>query len=491
MSDRTGSAANPRAPHSDTAIALFAALVLYAAMRQETFYSADGFGLLLAARKGDVMLPHHALYLPILALVRTMTGSLYGAASWLSVVGAAIGVAVSHAAFARLSWSRTSAALAAALVATAPAVVFFATVVELHGLHFGVCAFTWLAITWFERTPSAATGAALGAATAIGFLGHGTGLLLPVVALPVAAILAHERGAAASSVTRPLCLALLVHIAAVLGSNLALRTVEPAVSVEGAARFAIGEHGASVLAEPWLVLHAIGSDWLLPFFATSGLALVGLCVRGTRKLAMAVWFAVACYAAVTAVLVGGSTEHGAYLLPLVWPAALVAVRACPSARLVVVALIASLASAVFAVLEHDVGEDRGFVAGYRRVIAATPAILVVGSHREAAPLLLDEPEADWFAVVDVLPLEHGEAAPVWVESWVRATTQTGRDVLLTEGAVRWLGDRSPIGSGELGERLLSHLRATCAFEAVADGSFAAHRLRPHSLVAPVPAVSPR
>jgi hypothetical protein len=479
------------AERGDTGIALFAACLLYAMLRQETFYSADGFGLLIAARKEDLMLPHHVLYLPILAIARSMASSLYGAASWLSVVGAGAGVALSHAAFVRLGWSRMSAALATCVVATAPAVVFFATVVELHGLHFGSCGATWLAIAWFARKPSAAAGLAIGVATAIGYLGHGTGLLLPIVALPFAAILAKDRGADARTLPLPLGLSLASHVAVVAVSNALLRVVEPGVSVDGAAQYAIGQHGALVLAQPLLVLHSVLHDWLFPFFVTSAISLYGIMVPSSRLLAISLWCAVGCYAAVTAVLMGDGTEHGAYLVPLIWPAAVVAVRAIPSVRMLSAAIAVSAAFAIWGVVSHDVGEDRNFAAGYRRVVAERPAILVVGSHRELAPLLLDEPYAEWLVVSEVMALAGAESALLWVENWVHATQRAGRDVLLTEGTLRWLADPSSLGGGELGGRLLSHLRAAFSFELVADGSFAASRLHPLAAHPSVPVDRPR
>jgi len=168
-----------RARRSDTLWCGLGALLLYAALRQQTLYSVDAHGFLLVTLKGGIdMSPTHFSYMPLLAACRELaavTGSsLATIATLLSAFGTAVGVAFVHAANRRLGLSRAAALWTTAFVALTPAIVFFATVVEMHGQHFGLCGATFLATAAFAERPNVRAGIWLGLATGLGYAGHAT-----------------------------------------------------------------------------------------------------------------------------------------------------------------------------------------------------------------------------------------------------------------------------------------------------------------------------
>lgn len=115
------------------ALAVFALCVL---VGQRTFYGPDGRAILKMTMSGMQVHPLHFFYVPMLrvshALAARFGGSWYDAGLLLSQVGTAVGAFFWHRAAARLGATRTQAAAVVALCVTAPAILFFASVIELH-----------------------------------------------------------------------------------------------------------------------------------------------------------------------------------------------------------------------------------------------------------------------------------------------------------------------------------------------------------------------
>ncbi|MHC5071942.1 MAG: hypothetical protein ACYTGO_15810, partial [Planctomycetota bacterium] len=79
-------------------------------------------------------------------------------------------------------------------------------------------------------------------------------------------------------------------------------------------------------------------EWVVPFFPTSIACIVTIANVRARPMLVALYALVVLYVLLTTILVGG-TEFGAYLLPLAWPAALLAVRAFQTRWLVVLSVL--------------------------------------------------------------------------------------------------------------------------------------------------------
>lgn len=473
------SAAGDRAPRvaRDAALVFVVAFAALFALRQHTIYSVDAHSLLLTARDGLAVHKYHFAYLPLLWLAGRL-GALVGATvhdagATLSAAGVAAGIAWAHVANRRLIADRTSALAATALFATAPAVVFFGTVVEVHGPFLGCCGPAFVAIAAVAVRPSLAAGALFGLATALAYAGHATGAVLPMMALPVAAVLARERGASWRTIARCLPVATLVHGLLVVGIPLLVRALAAHPTPFGEE---LGWLARSVT--PAGLLHAAWCDWLRPFLPLSLLGVAALVPRRTRALAVALTAAVVGYVVLTVLLTGEDSEHGAYVLPLAWPAALVAARLVPRLALPA-AILGGAALAVVDVARHDTREQLPFAEGYAEVIEDRPAFVIAGGHCEVAAFLLDLPHADWHVPIVELqtPASFFAAGLAHYDRWLEDRT-AGRELWITTGGVATLAQDAWTRGRPAGPRLLAHLHERFRWVAHEAKGFRAFRLLP-------------
>lgn len=437
-----------------------AALLVYALLGQRTLYSVDAHGMLLQGQHEGVGLhPSHFTYLPLLALCREIGGllgvSLYTAGVWLSACGAAIGVGLAHVANVRLLPTRRLALLATALVATTPALVFYATVLEVHGQHFACCGAAFVATAAFADNATVGRGSLLGLATGLGYLGHATGALLPAALLPLAVALAYERGTPWCRTIPGLAAALLGHAVVVFGTPLLLSRL----GVPADTAFASGllrMHLNALAHDPLVVLDAAWRDWLVPFAPIAAVALLALVARRTRGLATALLLGTCVYVAVTAALLlpiihgvvqpGHNSEHGAYLLPLAWPFALVTARWVRAPWLLAVLAGLAAALAVYGVRTHDTRPQAALAAGMRTLQGERAAFTLVGGHDEIAAMLVDLPErrtpGDWQAPVTLLdmPVATVPHAVAAFDGWLREKRAAGVELWVTAGCVATLQD---------------------------------------------------
>jgi len=363
-----------------------AALVLYLLLAQSTLWG-DGAWILLRIRAGDALgLRTHFLYAPLVALLARAGAplglSLHDAAVATSAFGAAAGVLFAQRAAALVTRDRRQALAVALLVAVTPGVLFFATVVELHGLFLGLASLALWRTARVLREPTRRGAALLGAATALATLAHASGHLLPLACLLLLAALAPEHGPRRGAGLGGRRLGLLaawtlsVHALATVGVSALLRGLGlgrvtplqlPRRLASAAAQF---DRGLD-----W-VLPALEAEYLLPLFPLSLVALAGVLRPATRRLGLAYLALLAPYLAL-GYAVGG--EQGAYLLPLAWPAALLAVRLLGPRALATAALVAC-ALGVGGVLAHDEPQrGRAFARGVQELAGDRRAVLLVAS----------------------------------------------------------------------------------------------------------------
>ncbi|TAJ13702.1 MAG: hypothetical protein EPO68_13025 [Planctomycetota bacterium] len=386
-------------PHwRDRALLCAGFLALYAALGQDVFYKTDGLALVAYARGGPLWgAVHHALYLPLLhafdLVVAPLTGSAYRSAVLLSALGTALGVAFAHAGGLRLGFDRARAALFAALVGCAPAVLFFATVVEYHGLFFGAAGLAFWALTRAAERPTPARALALGLATYLAASVHATGHLLPALTCTwlLALRFPLER---ARALVAP-CIAGAVHVALLFGVPALTRAFGNAATPESQAGFLAQQQFA-----PLDLPLAFAREWLLAF---APLSLLALWPPRDAKLRLE-WYAllvalVPYLLASWALNTGFNTpERGAYWLPLALPAARLAIAQLPRTGAVLLAL-ACAAAGIFQVVRHDdPSASRAWLAGFDAARQGKPAVLLIGHSNEAAALLVERPEQEYVAL---------------------------------------------------------------------------------------------
>ncbi|QDU66313.1 hypothetical protein Pla86_13810 [Planctomycetes bacterium Pla86] len=295
-------------------------------LRQPRLYG-DGSGLVSFAALGGGESYHHVLVVPLLRLATELLGR--GPAGVLLashlVVASAAGVAVGclFAALRCLGLSRSRAVFGAALFATTPGAVFFATTFEVHVLHVAaVLATALVALVAPWRRPVLGVGL-VGTCLAITY---GTHVSTPLIGFGVLGLCQLGARRVGRRFSLPALLfavgpALLTLLVVGMGLAGLIRTgrFDPLAvdrEVEIVSSFYTGHAGALALA-----VHNIA----LPLLLLTPLAIAGLLLGRLRG-----WHLATCLALVVPswvfFQVWGVNERGAYLLPtaafLAWPAAL-------------------------------------------------------------------------------------------------------------------------------------------------------------------------
>ncbi len=367
-------------------IAVFAG---YATLGQTALYLDDGFRLIGGLVARDLRHTSHELYLPQLVAFGDLLAPLglppHRVITLLSAFGSAAGVALFHRALRWLEPDRAGLqVLATALVATTPAVVFFATVVEYHGFFFGFAQLAFLATVALVRHPSAWRAGLLGVACSLATLVHSTGVLLPVILLPVFVV---ECKAPLRRKVLHAALGLVIHLAGVFLGVLLLRNLGVGVAHE------MPPLNRSWLSAQWPgIPRALWREWSLPYAPVCVGLLLSMRHHATRRLGLWVGVAVLLYVVATGLVLGPTLwERGAYLGPLVGPAAVLTVRAVPRAwcgLLVALGAVGALAQ----VIAHDAASTDyvRFVSGvYRAAGDKSPRVLIAARSERAAVIVLD------------------------------------------------------------------------------------------------------
>ncbi len=151
---------NARRTWGDTLVLVALFLVLSLSLRQETFYLFDGHNMVMRLSR---LSPASALH-PFPDILgqwvsRLLRSGLFGGLELrpfailgaLSGVGMAVAVGLAHRLFLSLGMGRVRAGLGALLFGSTPNVLFFATVIEVHGIFLPFAVAGLWAITAFAR----------------------------------------------------------------------------------------------------------------------------------------------------------------------------------------------------------------------------------------------------------------------------------------------------------------------------------------------------
>ena len=328
--------------------------------------------------------------------------STHGAALWFVAATGAIGVTVMYAAAVWLLSARRAALQCALLAASCPAVAFAATSVHVHVAVFLLAAIaSWAAVGWAGSRRRGAThepadrgdrtwwwalltGAVTGSAHALTPLGA----LLPLCVAPVLLLGAERpRGPAIARWLGQIALALAIHLGIA------------AVALAGQLGAGLPRLGDAAASDAGSLLQLLAREWLrgcLP------LSLVAACLMlHPRRLASAL----ALHAALAAYLLLGNhatpalAKDGACLLPLVPPAALLALHALGERSRLAWLLVLLGASVAWAKI--DVRSDWAQYRTYTTWVQATkegkPFLLLTGPRLEEA-LRLREPAVSAIAL---------------------------------------------------------------------------------------------
>lgn len=481
----------------DPLLTALACAVVYGLLRQDSFYGVDGWSDLRRVGGGDARSDMHLLYNPGLtvawAALSRLGATLYESATWFSALGSALGVALLHAATLRLGVARGPAWCVAALTASAPAVVFFATVVERHGPFLAYAGLCGWAAACFSMRPDARRALLLALCTTLAYAAHSTGVLLLGLLLPLA--LVHARRAAGSPWPdrRLWWLAALVvgvtSVGLVLARQIALWVGQ---SATGTANLAfLLQHGIVHLSEPLAAPVTLWQEWIWPFLPLSLAWLPAMWIRRDRALGIAFLLGLLGYLQCAFLIVGSFCERGAYLLPLAWPAAWLTVRVFGPSRAWLLAGLA-LVLAVLAVGRHDARPLDAMARGWRAAVGDRPVYQLIAAPADFEFVQLHRPELFGYPPLEPIAREFWDLVdaceidaallpgllPV-LDSILAGKHHSGRWLVVSEASLRFL-DELPdwIERRDTGPLLARHLRDRYRLEPIASEGFTGYRLVP-------------
>jgi len=450
----------------DALLLALAAAAAYLAALQHTVYG-DGAFLLSAVADGDLFHPHHLAYKWLVHGVwRALApcgATLYGAVVGCSAVGSGIGVGAGYVGLRVLGVGRGRAVAAALAAAAAPAMVFFATVVELHGVFAGFAGLAFAAAAWLARAPSTARALVFGSSTFAAYTMHATGHLL--LAAYGAVVLGSAWASGAGARGRACLLlgcAVAAHAVLVLGLRWFLHVPGENQPLDlFRAYFAVYDYRIAT------ALRTVVADLVVAFAPLSLAWLAAFSRRDARPVAALFSCVTVVYLTVTFLLTNGNTEHGAYLLPLVWPMAFLAASACSWAILLVAAAIGGTVAAVMVARHDDRSANLAFADGLRATVDPREAVLVCSDGADLHAVLIELPGVRHvlLRVLVTLPEAVHVQALAAVEARLVELLQKGKRVFLTDAAERLLASPEFGRLYPLAPRLLARLEA--AFELVA------------------------
>ncbi|MGE3174335.1 MAG: hypothetical protein AB7O97_17025 [Planctomycetota bacterium] len=464
---------------------------------RDLWHGLDAYDFVGRFENGVLVNPRHPLYLPLAALiVRPLVAlgvPVFDAAVAASSVGTALGCALAHRAGLAAGLPRREALLATAAAAACFAVLYYGTVVEIHGVFLIAAGAAWWIAVRCARRPGVAAGALLGVVTGVGASIHATGhVLLPAFALFAAAQLGW-RGLLRAW---PAALALLLlHAAVVAGLHLWLlpESVRHAPEPEAGAVSYL-QHLRSFGTDWSCLPRTLWREWLAPFLPVSILALLAFLSRGQRRFGLAMVGAVVGYTVFTNMLLApagivarpqylppfATMEYGAYLLPLVFPAAVLGLRLLPPRLrpwLPVLALCWSLPHLFWS---SRVPGDLAYARDALAVMDRLDARLYCGGYDEFDGIKQLRPQADVHPVYEMhivlasqpdIPFDHVTA---WWHVQHAEVRRRGGEMLITDDALSLMrATRDGLLDRLVDEYLPAHFR----LEPVEKGRFRAFVVR--------------
>ena len=446
-----------RGPWWEPAAWFLLCLGLYTALAHEAFYKTDGPDIVRLlddhrrALPGSLW-PHpwHVGYLPALDAFGKMLAAVglspdyVRLGDWFSALGAALGVGFARAGMRLLQLPAATARLATLGFAASPGVLLFASVVEFHGPLLAPVglAFWWTCVqiqrpTWWGMV-------VLGVTTHGAFLMDGQALFLPAWLLPF--FLARrwplgERGrdVARAAVAGGVHALLFVVMPKLLPSHYGFwADLDAGLEAEGS----IGRPQSF----DWLPTIFV-QEWLWPLLPVSALVFVAPLRRALRLEFAAFAIGLAPFLVLCVRLLVFEPEYGAYVLPLVLPAALLVAQATPVRWQLAVA--GSLLVGVLPWVTPDRMLDKNAMvdAAFARSVAeaagsAEPFVMVGSAHELASAYARLRPEQFvWVRTNAAAP--RAFATPevlAGLEAQLRALHGARRAVLLTDTALDSLDD---------------------------------------------------
>lgn len=471
----TASPAAALAPRRDGVLLALAALAIYLLLAQEALHGLDVHVHVFFLSHGRLEHPFHLLYMQIIGAawppLRALGLGPHHAIRLLSALGMALWVYAAHRTAARLSLSRRDAALLAALCAVPPAVVFFATVPEIHGLFSAFAGLAWWVWARLLQVPSVPRALALGATTALAASVHATGHLLFGLC---------AAGALGQLWPRPpwraLCAGALAHAAGASLIAWALRPARGGGSLADQVAF-LRDYAADPHA--WSnVGRVVVDEWFLAFAPMSVLVFAGLAVRGARPFAVFTTISLLVYLGCAYALLDEINERGAYLLPLALPAAWLTLRAFGH-RTALVAAAVSLGLAIAQVVRHDHVAPADWVQGLVELAGPKAPGILCRDVDEQAAITRALPEAPFVRVDSLMATaDRGEAALpefcAMFDGLVQQFEAQGRATFITAAAYETM-----LGSGRpfFARFLHEHVEQRFAVERVSRRGFTALRVR--------------
>lgn len=435
-----------QSPWWDTLALSTASLALYLALAQEAFHGLDVHVHIFFLTQGHLEHPLHLLYLKIVGTIwpvlRALGMSPHHALRLLSAVGTVIGVACTHRAALRLCATRALALWVTSLAAVVPAIVFFATVAEIHGVFAAFAGGAWWAWAVFVQRPNARASIVMGVMTGLAASVHATGHLLPI-AFALAAIAWWKSAGCKRDTTTAfvptigLGAALMTHL--VLATALALLLQPDRAPTPFQGQWSYVLLTAAAQRTPWLrVLGRVAlEEWLVAFFPVSILWLGVWFRRGKRRLVLAIATVVAAYVGATGVVLVDNHERGAYLLPLAFPLALLTSWALPR-PLLVVAAAAGLAVSWAQVWAHDHVSEATWVRGFLALTRDQPVALICRDVDEQEAITRAQPDLPFVRVDSLMAsAEREEDYPRFCANFDAMAAQLrkgGRIVMITRPA---------------------------------------------------------
>jgi hypothetical protein len=494
----------PRTWPTTLALAL-ATLLVCRLFTTGIWHGLDAYQFLARIEQGLLHHDRHPLY-PFVAhgIARALAAlgmPWFDAVVFASTLGTAAGVAFVHRALLALSLPRTDATAAAAAVAGSFGVLYYGTVIEIHGVFFAFAGAAWWAFAAWQRRAGAARALALGAATGVAACAHATGHLLPFTFAALA--LAWRRsGMPLRRLALGLALAALAHFAAAAALSRLIELVlasldqlpaAPPQPFDGTTRYldrmlSLGTDWSTTPGVLW-------REWLRPFLPCSVLA---LCAwrADLRRATAALLCCVAVYLAAAVILLSPAStvarpqyvppfatiEYGAYFLPLAVPAAVLSLQQLPArARLLLPA--AALACGLFGLFFPDrAAGDPAYARDALQCLDETRGRLICGGYGEHDPILRQRPGA-WYVVsvyaLQVLIAGRAEGTPYefvtgYFDSEYAKAEAAGGALLVTEDALRLMRETR---DGLLDRLADEHIPAHYELLPVEHGRFRALRAR--------------
>lgn len=457
----------------DTVVLAGLVLALVVGLRQNAIHGLDAQHLIGMVRDHGDLNYSHPLYLPLMhgwhALLAPLGFTPFESLRLASGVGVVVSAIALHRASLALGLPRAPALVATALACSVPAVVFFATVVELHGVFLapaGVAFWLWAsASTATDPRTRTRRFAALGVATAVASGVHTSGHFLLWLLPAMTAGFSGRRPP-----WRSFALTLGVHALVSMLLTLLLRT-------PGAGGGAgLGEALADAFAYwaprvPWAPHEVAGllwREWIFPFLPLSVATCAALALRAQRRFALLLLVGIAPLLGLSWLLLHRELyERGAYLLPFAWPGALL-VAGWWRPRLQLTAIGVALALAVGQVVVHDrVEDDPALRRTMRTAIGAHPALLICLDAREVDQAVRDLPTVTPRPIHLLAPAILGgyEALCAEFDAWVAPHLDAGASVWLTPRAKAMLDlMEQPTVARFKREHLVAHYR----LEPIAD-----------------------